>query len=51
MVVVVVEFPTMKQAREWYESEAYLGVIRYRKESCEGWVTLCNGFSIQQVGE
>lgn len=48
-LVVVVEFSSREDAHAWYGSEQYQKIIHFRKESTEGWVTVCSGFNMQEV--
>ena len=41
--LVVIEFPSMEQARGWYESEAYKAIRPLRTEHTEGDVFLVQG--------
>jgi uncharacterized protein (DUF1330 family) len=40
-IVVAVEFETKEKALQWYSSEQYQSIVHFRKESTEGWVTIC----------
>lgn len=50
-VLVVVEFPSESVLQKWYKSDAYQKVIGFRKESTEGWVTVCREFVPNMAGE
>ena len=41
--LVVIEFPSMEQARGWYESDAYKAIRPLRTEHTEGDVLLVQG--------
>lgn len=42
-VVVVIEFPDMKRARGWYESDAYRAILPLRTENSDGSAVLVEG--------
>ena len=50
-IVVVVMFDNCEKACEWYHSDDYQQIIDLRKNSSEGWVTLCNEFIVPFKGE
>jgi uncharacterized protein (DUF1330 family) len=41
--LVVIEFPSMEQAKGWYESDAYLEIRAFRTRHSEGDVLLVQG--------
>ncbi|MBN8726282.1 MAG: DUF1330 domain-containing protein [Xanthomonadales bacterium] len=41
--LIVIAFPSMKQARDWYESDAYRAIRSLRVEHTEGDVLLVQG--------
>lgn len=41
--VVLIQFPDMARAREWYESAAYREIIRLRTENSTSWIALLEG--------
>lgn len=48
--LVVIEFPTMEMARNWYESPAYRAIQPLRGENTEGDVFLVQGVSESHRG-
>ncbi len=41
--LVVIEFPTIDEARRWYDSEAYAGAMAIRKSASDGNIILVAG--------
>lgn len=41
--LVVIEFPSMAQAQEWYDSDAYAAIRKFRTANTEGDVLLVQG--------
>jgi len=42
---IVMEYPSIEQAREWYKSNRYQGIIQHRLKSAETNMILVDGFS------
>jgi uncharacterized protein (DUF1330 family) len=42
--VVVIEFPSVDQARSWYESEAYQRILPVRQQNSSGRVVIIEGY-------
>ncbi len=42
-VYVLIEFPDMDRARDWYESDAYQEILPLRTDNIEGTAVLLNG--------
>ena len=41
---VVIEFPSMQAAQDWYRSEAYQAILQDRLQNAEGYVVLVAGY-------
>lgn len=45
--VIMLEFPSMEKAREWYHSEEYQAAVKYRLASADYDAFIVEGFSPQ----
>jgi uncharacterized protein (DUF1330 family) len=43
---VVLEFPSMAQARSWYESPKYQAIVKHRFKAAKSNLILVNGFEV-----
>ena len=43
-VVVVIEFPTVEQAKAWHDSPEYQAIVGMRQSASTGWMTLSPEF-------
>ena len=41
--IVIIEFPSMQQARAWYDSPAYQAIVGIRRNASEGRLFLVEG--------
>jgi uncharacterized protein (DUF1330 family) len=48
-IVVVVRFESVQAAQKWYTSPEYQSVAHYRKDSSEGWITICPEFDFTMM--
>lgn len=45
--VIMIEFPTMEKAREWYQSEEYQQAVKYRLKAADYDSFIVEGYSPQ----
>lgn len=41
--IVIVEFPSLERAREWYSSPAYAEALRFREKALDRWLAFVEG--------
>jgi uncharacterized protein (DUF1330 family) len=41
---VVIEFPSVQAARDWYHSESYQAIVQGRLQNAEGYLLVVSGY-------